>query len=144
MRVWCLNGHVESLVPANAPVELAEEEETIIPLPELIGGDEPVETEEIQSVVSVRPEDDGAGWLQQDVVSVSGQTATEEGGAQVDCDGGEPDHEEGKHDALTAVPKHKAEVLLLLLCQNGRVVDDGGQQANCRDCGQTEDGRLQD
>ena len=45
MRVWCLNGHVESLVPANAPVMAAEEEETIIP--DLIPGDEPMETEEI-------------------------------------------------------------------------------------------------
>ena len=47
MRVWCLNGHVQSLVPANAPVEMAEDEETTIPLPELIGGDVPVETKDI-------------------------------------------------------------------------------------------------
>ena len=38
---------MESLVPANAPVEMAEDEETTIPLPELIGGDVPVETKDI-------------------------------------------------------------------------------------------------
>ena len=47
MRVWCLNGHVQSLVSANAPGDMAEDEETTIPLPELIGGDVPVETKDI-------------------------------------------------------------------------------------------------
>ena len=63
MRVWCLNGHVESLVPANAPVELAEEEETIMPLPELIGGDEPVETEEIDQDKCLLGNVSVASWL---------------------------------------------------------------------------------
>ena len=45
MRVWCLNSHVESLVPTNAPVMATEEEETI--MPDLVEGDEAMETEEI-------------------------------------------------------------------------------------------------
>ena len=61
MRVWCLNSHVESLVPENAPVMAAGDEETI--MPDLIPGDEPMETEEIDQdkcrsgIVSV------ASWL---------------------------------------------------------------------------------
>ena len=61
MRVWCLNSHVESLVPENAPVVAAGDEETI--MPDLIPGDEPMETEEIDQdkcrsgIVSV------ASWL---------------------------------------------------------------------------------
>ena len=54
---------MESLVPANAPVELAEEEETIMPLPELIGGDEPVETEEIDQDKCLLGNVSVASWL---------------------------------------------------------------------------------
>ena len=55
MRVWCLNGHVQSLVSANAPGDMAEDEETTIPLLELIGGDEPVETEWIRNLLCPLP-----------------------------------------------------------------------------------------
>ena len=100
--------------------------------------------EEVESVVPVRSEDDGTGGLQEDVVSVGCQASTEEGGPQVDGDAGEPDHEEGEHDARPVVAQHQTQVLGGVLGHNGGVVDDGGQQAHGGDSGQTEESRLQD
>ena len=39
-------------------------------------------------------------------VGVGGQRAAEEGGSEVDGDGGEPDHEETKGDTLRVVRHH--------------------------------------
>lgn len=40
------------------------------------------------------------------IVSIGCQGSTEEGGAQVDGDGGEPDHEQAEGDALRVVRDH--------------------------------------
>ena len=43
------------------------------------------------------------GRLQHVGVSVGGESPAEEGGSEVDGDGGEPDHEETKADTLRVV-----------------------------------------
>ena len=94
--------------------------------------DDGEDPEEVESVVSVGSQYDGAGGLQQNVISVGGQASTEEGGAQVDGDAGEPDHEESEHDALPVVAQHQSHVLRGVLRHNGSVVDHRSQQTNLR------------
>ena len=105
--------------------------------------DDGEDPEEVEGVVPVWAEDDGTWRLQQDVVSIGRQAPAEEGGAEVHCDGGEPDHEESEHDALAVIAQHQSEVLLLVLRHDGSVVDDGRQEAHSGDRGQAEEGRLQ-
>ena len=47
--------------------------------------------------------DKRTAWFVDMIVSIGCQSSTEEGGAQVDCDGGEPDHEETEGDTLGVV-----------------------------------------
>ena len=94
--------------------------------------DDGQDPEEVESVVPVGAQDDGAGGLQENVVSVGRQASTEKGGAQVDGDAGEPDHEESEHDALPVVAQHQSNVLGGVLGHNGSVVDHRGQQTNLR------------
>ena len=94
--------------------------------------DDGQDPEEVERVVPVGSEDDGTGRLQEDVVSVGCQASTEEGGPQVDGDAGEPDHEEGEHDARPVIAQHQTQVLGGVLGHNGGVVDHSGQQTNLR------------
>ena len=89
--------------------------------------DDGQDPEEVESVVSVGTQDDGAGRLQEDFISVGCQASTEKGGAEVDGDAGEPDHEESEHDALPVVAQHQSNVLGGVLGHNGSVVDHRGQ-----------------
>ena len=70
--------------------------------------------------MSVRPLDNGARWSCHNIVRVSSQATAEEGGAQVDGDAGEPDHEQGEHDALVVVPRQEADVLRSILLRKYR------------------------
>ena len=94
--------------------------------------DDGEDPEEVESVVSVGSQYDGAGGLQENVISVGGKASTEEGGPQVDGDAGEPDHEESEHDALFVVAEHQSHVLRGVLGHDGGVVDHRGQQTNLR------------
>ena len=67
--------------------------------------------EKVEDIMSVWSPYDGTRWLQNDVIRVGCQASTQEGGAQVDSDAGEPDHEEGEEDALTVVPEQETDVL---------------------------------
>ena len=70
--------------------------------------------------MSVRPLNDGTRWSCHNIVRVSGQATAEEGGAQVDGDAGEPDHEQGEHDALVVVTRQEADVLRSVLLRKYR------------------------
>ena len=70
--------------------------------------------------MSVRTLNDGTRWSCHNIVRVSGQATAEEGGAQVDGDAGEPDHEQGEHDALVVVPRQEADVLRSILLRKYR------------------------
>ena len=66
-------------------------------------------------------------------VSVGGQRAAEEGGSEVDGDGGEPDHEEAECDALRGVAPHLPHLQLPLLQLRGdhrRGVQHRGQEVH--------------
>ena len=66
-------------------------------------------------------------------VGVGGQRAAEEGGAEVDGDGGEPDHEEAECDALRGVAHHLPRLQLALLQLGGdhrRGVQHRGQEVH--------------
>lgn len=59
-----------------------------------------------------------------------------EGGAEVDGDGGEPDHEEAEGDALRVVPHHLQGVQVAILDIRGQHragVQDGGQEVHLSD-----------
>ena len=59
--------------------------------------------------------------------------APEEGGAEVDGDGGEPDHEEAECDALGVVPHHLQGVQVAILDIGGQHragVQHGGQEVH--------------
>ena len=75
---------------------------------ELFHGEEHAEhidhdPENVEDVVSVGSLHQRTGGLVDMFVCVGGQGSTEEGGAEVDGDGGEPDHEETKADTLRVV-----------------------------------------
>ena len=70
--------------------------------------------------MSVRPLNDGTRWSCHNIVRVSRQATAEEGGPQVDGDAGEPDHEQGEHDALVVVPCQEADVIRSVLLRKYR------------------------
>ena len=75
---------------------------------ELFHGEEHAEhvdhdPEDIEDVVSVGPLHQRTGRLVDMFVSIGCQCSTEEGGAEVDGDGGEPDHEQTKAHTLRVV-----------------------------------------
>ena len=62
--------------------------------------------------------------------------APEEGRAEIDGDGGEPDHEEAEGDALGVVPHHLQGVQVAILDIGGQHragVQDGGQEVHLGD-----------
>ena len=78
---------------------------------ELFHGEEHAEhidhdPENVEDVVSVGSLHQRTGGLVDMFVCVGGQGSAEEGGAEVDGDGGEPDHEETKADTLRVVRHH--------------------------------------
>ena len=75
-------------------------------------------------------------------VSVGGQRPAEEGGAEVDGDAGEPDHEQAEGDALRAVLQERESVLRVLVRKDGGVIEDRGQQVDGGDGDQEEEGCL--
>ena len=114
---------------------------------ELFHGEEHAEhvdhdPEDIEDVVSVGPLHQRTGRLVDMFVSIGCQGSTEEGGAEVDGDGGEPDHEQTKADALGTVLQERQCVLRVLVRKDGGVIEDGGQQVDGGDRHQQEEGRL--
>ena len=70
--------------------------------------------------MSVWSLNDGTRRSCRDIVRVGGQASAEEGGPEVDGDAGEPDHEQGEHDALVVVPRQEADVLRSILLRKYR------------------------
>ena len=77
--------------------------------------------------------DQRTGRLQHVGISVGGESSAEEGGSEVDGDGGEPDHEEAECDALRGVAPHLPHLQLPLLQLRGdhrRGVQHRGQEVH--------------
>ena len=74
--------------------------------------------------------DHGAGGSRQDVICVGGQAPAQEGRAEVDGDGGEPDHEEREHAALARVRVEEADVLGAVLGHYRGAVENRGEETN--------------
>ena len=74
--------------------------------------------------------DHGAGGRRQDVIRVGGQAPAQEGRAEVDGDGGEPDHEQREHAALARVRVEEADVLGAVLGHYRGAVENRGEETN--------------
>ena len=111
----------------NEPVQLSEmidcEEETEE------DGEDPEEVEDVMSVGSL---DDGTRWFRHEVIRVGSQASAEEGGAQVDGDAGEPDHEESEEDALTAVIDQETDVFCGVFRSDRSTVEHCGEQTDLK------------